>query len=128
MDTLPAPQKATLLAARKALEDDNWVMEPSRAPGGRLTTRWKPIRNVIFRLLTGKAFGRCFVNVQPLPGDSVLVTFQAGLATRRDIEKSPAKVLADDSYVTAARDWQREVRRLLGTPRAAVHGPAGNDR
>jgi len=110
--------KMALVAARAALEEDDWVVEPSRAADQRLRTRWKPIRNLIFRRLSGNAFGRCFVNMQPLPGDSVLVTFQAGLATRRDIEHSPVKALADDSYATAARDWQRAVRELLaGGPR-----------
>ncbi len=118
-DTLPAAMKPVLLAARAALEEDDWEVEPSRAADQRLRTRWKPIHNFIFRRLSGHAFGRCFVDVQPLPGDSVLVTFQAGLATRRDIEHSPVKALADDTYASAARDWQRAVRELLaGRPRS----------
>lgn len=112
-DTLPSPLDVTLVAARTALENDNWEMDPARVAAGRLTTRWKPINNFIFRLFSGKAFGRCFVLVQPLQGDSVVVTFQAGLATRRDIEHSPARVLADSTYASAARDWQRKVRKLL---------------
>lgn len=108
-----------LVAARAALEEDDWVVEPSRAADQRLRTRWKPIRNFIFRRLSGEAFGRCFVDIKPLPGDSVLVTIQAGLATRRDIEHSPVKALADDSYASAARDWQKAVRELLaGRPRS----------
>lgn len=112
-DTLPTALRTAILAARAALEEDDWVVEPSRAADRQLITRWKPIKNFIFRRLAGDAFGRCFVDVQALPGDSVLVTFQAGLATRRDIEHSPVRVLADDSYATAARDWQRAVRELL---------------
>jgi len=102
-----------LVAARAALEEDDWVVEPSRVADERLRTNWKPIHNFIFRRLSGDAFGRCFVDIRPLPGDSVLVTFQAGLATRRDIENSPVKGLADDSYTSAARDWQKAVRELL---------------
>jgi hypothetical protein len=122
-DTLFAPLKRVLVAARAALEEDDWVVEPSRAADQRLRTRWKPIRNFIFRRLSGHAFGRCFVDLQPLPGDSVLVTFQAGLATRRDIEHSPVKAVADDSYATAARDWQLAVREILaGRPMSRKQG------
>ena len=116
------------MAARAALEEDDWEVEPSRVGDQRLRTRWKPIRNFIFRRLSGDAFGRCFVDIQPLSGDSVLVTFQAGLATRRDIEHSPVKLLADNSYASAARDWQKAVRELLaGRPSSRKHD-GGNDR
>lgn len=122
-DTLAAPMKMALVAARAALEEDDWVVEPSRAADQQLRTRWKPIRNFIFRRLSGHAFGRCFVDMRPLPGDSVLVTFQAGLATRRDIEHSPVKILADDTYASAARDWQKAVREhLAGRPRSPKKG------
>jgi hypothetical protein len=115
--------KPALLAARAALEEDDWVVEPSRAADQQLITRWKPINNFVFRRLAGDAFGRCFVDVQTLPGDSVLVIFQAGLATRRDIEHSPVKIIADDSYASAARDWQRAVRELLaGRPSSRKQG------
>jgi len=94
------------------------VIQPTQSGDRRLRTEWKPIGNFIFRRLSGGAFGRCFVDLQPLSGDSVLVTFQAGMATRRDIENSPVRALADDSYATAARDWQKAVRELLaGRPK-----------
>jgi len=112
-DTLATSLRTALLAARFALEDDHWEVEPSRRASRHLTTQWKPIHNFIFRLFSGKAFGRCFVAVRPLPRDRVEVTFQAGLATRRDIEHNPAKGFAERSYAKAARDWQRDVRVLV---------------
>jgi len=96
-----------------ALENDNWEIELSREAGGRLTTRWKAIHNLLFRLFSGKAYGRCFVAAQPLSGNRVEVTFQAGLATRRDIEHNPGKGFAERSYLSAARVWQRDVRELV---------------
>ena len=112
-ETLATSLRTALLAARLALEDDHWVLEPSPKADCQLTTRWKPIHNFFFRLFSGKAFGRCFVTVQPLPRDRVEVTFQAGLATRRDIEHNPAKGFAERAYVTAARNWHRDVRVLI---------------
>lgn len=114
-DTLATSLRTALLASRLALEDDHWQLEPPRQEDSHLTTQWKPIHNFFFRLFSGKAFGRCFVAVRSLPRDSVEVTFQAGLATRRDIEHNPAKGFAERAYATAARNWQRDVRILLAT-------------
>ena len=112
-DTLATSPRTALLAARMAFEDDHWKFEPSERTGGHLTTQWKPIRNFFFRLFSGKAFGRCFVTVRALPRGNVEVTFQGGLATRRDIEHNPAKGFAERAYAKAARDWQRDVRVLV---------------
>jgi len=112
-DTLATTLRTALLAARLALEDDHWELEPSTKATSHLTTRWKPIHNFFFRLFSGKAFGRCFVAVRSLPRDSVEVTFQAGLATRRDIEHNPARGFAERAYVKAARDYHRDVRILV---------------
>ena len=114
-DTLATSLKTALLAARFAFEDDQWELEPSGKVDRCLTTRWKPIHNFFFRLFSGKAFGRCFVAVRPLPQDNVEVTFQGGLATRRDIEHNPAKGFAERAYAKAARDWQRDVRILVAS-------------
>ena len=59
-------------------------------------------------------FGRCFVFVRPLSDTQVEVTFQGGLAARGDIEHSPMRGTAERSYLSAARDWQRDVRTLVG--------------
>lgn len=120
-DTLSASSGTALLAARAALENDHWEVEPAREGGPGLTTQWKAIHNIFFRLFSGKAFGRCFVLVRPLPNDRMEITFQGGLATRRDIERTPVSGSAERAYVSAARDWQREVRSLIEN-RLSVRG------
>jgi hypothetical protein len=126
-DTLGTSPGTALLAARTALEDDHWELDLSRDGGRRLTTQWKAIRNFFFRIFSGKAFGRCFVSVRPLSDDQVEVTFQGGLATRRDLEHSPVKGLAERSYLSAARVWQREVRDLVMN-RLSGHGRHDKER
>ena len=121
-DTLATSPRLALLAARTALENDKWEIEPSRDPDWRLTTSWKAIHNLFFRIFSGTGFGRCFVTVRPLREDRVVVTFQGGLATRRDLEHNPMRGPAERSYLSAARVWQREVRKLLaGRPNNRPH-------
>lgn len=115
-DTLSTSPSAALLAARAALENDRWELETTQEGGQRLTTQWKVIHGFLFHLFSGTAFGRCFVSALPLSDDRVEVTFQGGLATRRDIEHNPMRGLAERSYLSAARVWQQEVRALLANP------------
>jgi hypothetical protein len=112
-DTLDASPSAALLAAKAALENDKWECEWSWYGGPHLTTQWKAIHNLFMRVFTGKAFGRCFVSVRPLSDAQVEVTFQGGLAARGDIEHSPLRGSVERSYLTAAHDWQRDVRELV---------------
>src|SRR5258705_8119613 len=112
-DILSASPHRALLAARFALEDDHWEVESSPEAGLGLTTQWKAVHNIFFRLFSGKAFGRCFVFVRPLSNDRMEITFQGGIATRRNIEHTPVKGAAERAYVSAARVWQREVEALL---------------
>ena len=121
-DTLYASPGVVLLAARTALEDDNWEVEPSDAVRPGLTTQWKAIHNLIFRAFSGKAFGRCFVSLRPLSSERMEITFQGGVATRRSIEHTPMKGAAERSYVSAARVWQQEVRALVEN-RLSDRGP-----
>jgi hypothetical protein len=114
-DTVTATPEAALLAAREALADDEWEFGPSNDLAGMATTTWKTIHNVIFRLFSGKSFCRCYVAVRELATDRVEITFQGGLATRRDIERSAIRGFAERSYASAARTWQREVRKLVAS-------------
>ena len=111
-DTLDASPRVALVAARIALANDEWELEPSPASSLELTTRWKSIHNIIFRLFSGSAYYRCFVSIRTLSEETVEVTFQGGVATRRDIEHKPVSGPASRSYVSAARVWLREVREL----------------
>lgn len=114
-DTLDATAAEAFVAARRALEDDEWELESSREEFGELTTRWKTIHNFFFRLFAGAAYGRCMATVRALSLHSVEVTFQGGLATRRNIEHKPVNGLAARSYLSAARVWLREVRELAAS-------------
>jgi hypothetical protein len=113
-DTLATTPEIALDAARTAIGNDKWVVAPG-STGGRIYTHWKPINNVIFRLFSGKAFARCFITVTPLMSGGVQTAFQAGLATRRDIEHNPARALAERSYAAAVHVWQREVRKIVAS-------------
>lgn len=112
-DTLSASPSAALLAARVALENDHWEIDSSGEAGSELTTQWKAIHNIFFHLFSGKAFGRCFVSLRPLSNDRMEITFQGGVATRRNIEGTPMRSAAERAYVDATRVWQLEVRDLV---------------
>ena len=112
-DTVAAPAQAVRAAAAAALENDRWVLEPSGGTVPGLVTEWKPIRNIIFRMLSGKAFARVFVDVTPVSRTSSEIRFQGGLASHRDLEHNPSMGLAERSYASAVRVWQQDVRELI---------------
>lgn len=118
-DTVSANAPAARVAAMAALADDHWELEPSGAVL-HLLTQWKPIHHLLFRMFSGKAFGRVFVDVKPLPRHRSEIRFQGMLATHRDIEHNPAKGWAEHAYASAVRVWQQEVRDELA--RAASVG------
>ena len=111
-DTVAASPRAARAAAAAALENDRWILEPAgTAPG--LLTQWKPIRNIFFRLLSGRAFARVFVDVTPLTQNRSEIRFQGGLASHRDMEHNPSMGFAERSYASAVRVWQQNVRDLI---------------
>jgi hypothetical protein len=107
-DTVAAEPSVARTAAIAALEDDQWVLEPSGAVM-HVLTQWKPIHHLLFRIFSGKAFARIFIDVRPLTRQRSEIRFQGILATHRDIEHNPAKGWAERRYASAVRDWQREV-------------------
>jgi len=111
-DTVPASPPAARAAAAAALENDRWILEPvGTVPG--LLTQWKPIRNILFRFFSGRAFARIFVDVTPLSRNRSEIRFQGGLASHRDIEHNPSMGFAERSYASAVRVWQKDVRELI---------------
>jgi hypothetical protein len=110
-DTLDATPAVAAWAAMAALQSDKWVQDPTEVT--RVLTEWKPIHHIIFRLFSGKAFGRIFIDVRPLTGHRSEVSFQGVLATHRDIDHNPARFMAERSYASAVRQWQREVREWI---------------
>ncbi|MGE5179482.1 MAG: hypothetical protein ACM3PF_10340 [Bacteroidota bacterium] len=110
-DTLDAPPSVASWAAMAALQSDKWVQDPTEVT--RVLTEWKPIHHILFRLFSGKAFGRIFIDVRPLAGQRSEVQFQGVLATHRDIDHNPARFMAERSYASAVRQWQREVREWI---------------
>ena len=110
-DTLDATPAVASWAAMAALQNDKWVQDPTEAT--RVLTEWKPIHHILFRLFSGKAFGRIFIDVRPISGQRSEVQFQGVLATHRDIDHNPARFMAEHSYASAVRQWQREVREWI---------------
>jgi len=117
-DTVTASPRDARAAVVAALENDQWILEPPGTVQG-LLTEWKPIRNILFRFFSGKAFARIFVDVTPVSRNRSEIRFQGGLATHRDIEHNPAMGFAERHYASAVRDWQQDVRQLIarGTTR-----------
>lgn len=110
-DTVDAPPSIASWAAMAALQSDKWVQDPTEVT--RVLTEWKPIHHILFRLFSGKAFGRIFIDVRPIAGQRSEVQFQGVLATHRDIDHNPARFMAERSYASAVRQWQREVREWI---------------
>ena len=107
-DTVTATPSIARTAAVAAIQDDNWDLDPAGTVM-HLFTEWKPIHNFLFRMFSGKAFGRVFIDVNAITPLQSEIRFQGVLATHRDIEHSAAKGFAERSYATAVRDWQQEV-------------------
>jgi len=113
-DTVSASPRDARVAAAAALENDKWILEPQGTDPG-LLTEWKPIRNILFRFFSGKAFARIFIDVTPVSRNRSEIRFQGGLATRRDIEHNPAMGFAERHYASAVRDWHQDVRLLIAS-------------
>ena len=98
---------------------DDWVISNASSEwvgayeGNRLVTEWKPIKNFIFRLLAGRSLARCFASVSPIEDGRTELTFQGGLAGRRDLRHSSMRGRAESSYRKAVESWQRKVRIAL---------------
>ena len=118
-DTLDAPENAVLQAAEAALKNDDWVISnatsewSSQYGGSRFATEWKPIHNFLFRLLAGRSLARCFASVAATADGRTELTFQGGLAGRRDLRHSSMRGRAESSYRKAVLSWQHEVRAAL---------------
>lgn len=116
VDTLDAPADEVLLAAETALKNDDWIVSTGASEWvaeyqeNRLVTEWKPIRNFLFRLLAGRSLARCFASVAEADDGRTELTFQGGLAGRRDLRNSSMRGRAERSYKKAVLSWQRKVR------------------
>jgi hypothetical protein len=112
-DTLDAPEHNVLVAAEEALEEDDWSVDAQDSSGSELVTEWKPIHNLIFRLFAGHSVARCFATVASTPDGRTALTFQGGIASRRDLQANPMRGPAESSYRSAVAVWQHDVRSLL---------------
>ena len=112
LDTVTASAAAARIASVAALESDHWEMEPSGALA-HLISQWKPVHHLIFRMFSGKAFGRVFIDVEPLSARRAQIRFQGVLASHRDIEHNPARGWAEHAYASAVRVWQKEMHDNL---------------
>jgi hypothetical protein len=109
-DTLTVPWRTVFPAAERTFKADNWQIESKDPRNGAIVTTWKPIRHPLVRLFAGKIEARCAVNVTPLGPSRTLVVFQGGIASRDEIEHSPAMGFAKHAYQKASRRWQEKLR------------------
>jgi len=56
---------------------------------------------------------RCVVDLEPVPGNRTLVRIQGGLASKDDLEGSPAFPVARNTYRAAAERWLSRVEGTL---------------
>lgn len=120
VDTVTSNAADAILASNAALQNDHWELKPE-GTDTHLLSEWKPIHHVLFRLFTGRAFGRILVDVTPVSATLCQLRFQGVLATSRDLEHNPARGWAEQAYAHAAHSWQAEVRDDI------EHGiPTGN--
>jgi hypothetical protein len=126
-DTLDGSFKSVLPAAQRALEQDDWQIDPEHSRGGRLVTRWKPFHDRLMRFAMGNAVARCQVEVRPLDESRTIVSFRAGIATEGDLKTSPAFPLAQAAYRKAVKNYYRDLRHELNQDSTTLGRAAPQD-
>lgn len=114
-DTLAWDMEQVLPVAIAELEKNDWVIQRADSAEGshRIVTRWKPLRHALARALLDGVLARCVVDLEPMPGNRTLVTIQGGLASKTDLEDSPAFPVAQTTYRAAAERWLSRVEGTL---------------
>jgi hypothetical protein len=120
-DTIRAAWDDVMPAAERTFEADDWRIVSTR--DAAIVTAWKPIRHPLVTTFAGNVEARCAVTVRTLRRDRSLVTFQAGIASRKSIAHSPALGLAKGAYRKAAQNWMGKLRADLSRHNALK--PAG---
>ena len=108
------PAEVMPVACRQ-LEKDNWEIYDVDSARGRIVTRWKPMHHALVWLFMGKVNARCTVTMKRAGPNLTTMTFQANLASRKDLHENPMIGRAERAYAKAARDYAREVRDDLDT-------------
>ena len=109
-DTLSFPWREVVSAVEPTFRAEDWHIQRANRERGDFLTAWKPIRHALVRIFMGKIEARCAVSVRPLGSNRTLVVFQGGIASRRDIARSPALQSAKNTYRKACSDWQDKLR------------------
>ena len=119
-DTLAWDMTTVLPVAIEELEKNDWIILRADSADGshRIVTRWKPLKHALARALLEGVLARCVVDLEPVSGNRTLVTIQGGLASRTDLEDSPAFPVARTTYKAAAERW---LSRVEGTLEARSH-------
>ena len=114
-DTLAWNLDAVLPVAIQELEKNEWIIQRADSSAGshRIVTRWKPLKHVLARALLEGVMARCVVDLEPVPGNRTLVRIQGGLASKDDLEGSPAFAVAQSTYKAAAERWLSRVEGTL---------------
>lgn len=121
-DTLAWNLDEVLPVAIEELEKNDWTIQRADSAAGshRIVTRWKPLKHALARALLEGVMARCVVDLSPVPGNRTLVTIQGGLASKTDLEESPAFPVARTTYRAAAERWLSRVEGSLEARQEAV--------
>ena len=116
-DTLAYGLDRILPVAVSELARNDWTIQraDSTAHACRLVTRWKPLKHVLARLFMDGVMARCVVDFEPVSDGRTVVTIQGGLASRGDLEASPAFPAAQATYRRAAERWLEGVQGALAS-------------
>ena len=114
-DTLAWDLDQVLPVAISELEKNDWTILRADSTLGshRIVTRWKPLKHALARALLDGVMARCVVDLEPVAGNRTVVTIQGGLASKTDLEGSPAFPVAQTTYKAAAERWLNRVEGTL---------------
>lgn len=101
--------------ACRQLEKDHWEIYDVDSARGKIVTRWKPMHHALVWLFMGHVNARCTVTMERVGPNLTRMTFQANLASRKDLHDNPMIGRAERAYAKAARDYATEVRDYLDT-------------
>ena len=106
-DTVQATLDEVYPAAVKAFTDDDWKVAPDSTKK-RVLTEWREMRHPLAKLLMGKLWARCDVEIRRLDASHVALYFRGGIASPNDFESNPAFGLAKAAYYEGVSGYFRD--------------------
>ncbi|HKA25260.1 MAG TPA: hypothetical protein VKF80_09780 [Candidatus Eisenbacteria bacterium] len=115
-DTVQATLSEVYPAAVKAFTDDDWKV-PFDSTKTHVLTEWREFHHPLAKMLLGKLWARCEVDIRPLDRAHVVLLFRGGIASPNDIESNPAFALAKAAYYEAVHGYYRDLHTNLADER-----------